>query len=51
MANDDEQITPYDGPTDLDEEGNRQPVAAGADEDADPEAHAGEELPGQEDLP
>jgi hypothetical protein len=27
---DDEQITPYDGPTDLDMLGNRQPLAAGA---------------------
>jgi hypothetical protein len=47
----DEQITPYDGPTDLDMELNRQPVAAGADEAVDPEAQAGEVLPGQEDLP
>jgi hypothetical protein len=44
----DEQITPYDGPTDLDEEGNRQPIAAGALEDLNPEAHAGEELPDQQ---
>ena len=45
---DDEEITPYDGPTDLDEEGNRQPVAGGADEDQDPEAQAGEVLPDDE---
>jgi hypothetical protein len=44
----DEQITPYDGPTDLDMLGNRQPIAAGALEDVNPEAHTGEELPDQE---
>jgi hypothetical protein len=44
----DEQITPYDGPTDLDMLGNRQPIADGALEDLNPLAHASEELPDQQ---
>ena len=43
----DEEITPYEGPTELDREGDPQPVAD-AEEDDDPEALAGEELPDQE---
>jgi hypothetical protein len=45
----DEEITPYDGPTDLDQEGDLQPVADA--EDDDPLALAGEELPDEEDAP
>jgi hypothetical protein len=43
----DEEITPYDGPTELDQEGDLQPVAD-AEEDDDPMALAGEELPDEE---
>jgi len=46
----DEEITPYDGATELDQEGHLQPVAD-ADEDDDPEALAGEELLDEEDAP
>jgi len=45
---DDEQITPFDGLTEPDQEGDLQPVAAGAKEDDNPEEFAGEELPDQE---
>jgi hypothetical protein len=45
----DEEVTPYDGVTELDEEGELQPVAD-TDEDDDPEAQAGEEVP-EEDAP
>ena len=41
-------IRAFTGPTDLDMLGNRQPIAAGALEDVNPEAHAGEELPDQQ---
>jgi hypothetical protein len=40
----DEEVTLYDGVTELDEDGELQPVAD-ADEDDDPEAQAGEEVP------
>jgi hypothetical protein len=43
----DEEITPYDGPSELDQEGDLQPVAD-AEEDDDPMALAGEELPDEE---
>jgi hypothetical protein len=46
----DEEITPYDGATELDEDGELQP-RADAPEDPDPEAYAGEELPDEEDAP
>jgi hypothetical protein len=45
----DEEITPYDGAIELDQEGDPQPVAD-ANEDDDPAALAGEELPDQEDA-
>jgi hypothetical protein len=40
----DDEITPYDGPTELDQEGYLQPVAD-AEEDDNPEEHAGEPVP------
>jgi hypothetical protein len=46
----DEEITPYDGATELDQDGDLQPVAD-AGEDDDPKAQAGEELPDEEDAP
>ena len=43
-----EEVTPYDGATELDQDGDPQPVAD-ADEDDDPFTLAGEELPDKED--
>jgi hypothetical protein len=43
----DEEITPYEGPTELDQEGDQQPIADAAEDD-DPMALAGEELPDEE---
>jgi hypothetical protein len=43
----DDEVTPYDGATELDQEGDLQPVAD-AEEDDDPLALAGEELPDEE---
>jgi hypothetical protein len=43
----DEETTPYEGPTELDQEGHLQPVAD-AEEDDDPLSLAGEELPDDE---
>jgi hypothetical protein len=45
----DDEVTSYDGPTELDQEGDLQPVAD-ADEDDDPLAQAGEGLPDEEGL-
>jgi hypothetical protein len=45
-----EEITPSEGASELDQEGEPQPVAD-ADEDDDPLALAGEELPDEEDAP
>lgn len=45
-----EELTPREGPTELDQEGEPQPIAD-ADEDDDPLALAGEELPDDEDGP
>jgi hypothetical protein len=45
-----EEITEYDGATELDQEGDPQPVAD-APEDDDPAALAGEELPDEEEAP
>jgi hypothetical protein len=45
-----EEITAYDGATELDQEGDPQPVAD-APEDDDPAALAGEELPDEEEAP
>jgi hypothetical protein len=42
-----EEVTPYEGATEPDQEGNPQPVAD-AEEDDDPEALGGEELPDQQ---
>jgi hypothetical protein len=40
----DDEVTSYDGPTEIDQEGDQQPVAD-AEEDDDPFARAGDDLP------
>jgi hypothetical protein len=45
----DDEVTPSEGPTELDQEGNLQPVAD-AEEDDDPLALAGEEPPDEKDA-
>jgi hypothetical protein len=44
----DEEVTPFEGPTEDDDEGFPQPVALGEHEDPDPGADPGEVLPGEE---
>jgi hypothetical protein len=44
----DEEVTPFEGPTEDDDAGFPQPAALGEFEDDNPEADPGEELPGEE---